>query len=67
MAITDFTKPTRVVADYLGRLSPGDALDIGAGNGRNTLYLAGLGWSVDALDTDASAVDYINIRYTKKI
>lgn len=60
MAITDFTKPTPIVADYLGRLSPGDALDIGAGNGRNTLYLAGLGWSVDALDTDASAVDYIN-------
>ena len=44
------TTPSQIVRDYFG-LAPGkNALDIGAGNGRNSLFLAQHGFSVDAVD-----------------
>ncbi len=44
------TEPSQIVADFYG-LAPGkNALDIGAGNGRNSLFLAEHGFSVDAVD-----------------
>ncbi len=44
------TAPSRIVRDYI-ELAPGkSALDIGAGNGRNSLFLAQHGFSVDAVD-----------------
>jgi tellurite methyltransferase len=36
------------------------ALDIGMGNGRHAIYLAGLGFSVDAIDMSLAAVDKVN-------
>ncbi|MBW2412362.1 MAG: methyltransferase domain-containing protein [Deltaproteobacteria bacterium] len=44
------TTPSQIVRNYF-ELAPGkNALDIGAGNGRNSLFLARQGFSVDAVD-----------------
>jgi SAM-dependent methyltransferase len=37
--------------------TPGDALDVGAGAGRDTAYLLGRGWRVTALDSSPSAAE----------
>ena len=37
-------------------LSPGDALDLACGAGRNALHLASLGWHVTAVDSSAVAI-----------
>ena len=43
-------EPSQIVKDFFG-LAPGkNALDIGAGSGRNSLFLAEHGFSVDAVD-----------------
>jgi SAM-dependent methyltransferase len=42
--------PNRFVAEELVDLPPGRALDVACGEGRNALWLAGLGWQVTALD-----------------
>ncbi|MEO6701492.1 MAG: class I SAM-dependent methyltransferase [Jatrophihabitantaceae bacterium] len=42
--------PNRWVAEELAGLPPGRALDLAAGEGRNSIWLAGLGWSVTAVD-----------------
>jgi len=39
-----------------GLLTPGHALDLGCGDGRNATYLASLGCSVDAVDSSAQAI-----------
>lgn len=41
-----------------GWLSPGDALDLGTGPGRNAIYLATHGFSVTGLDLSATALDW---------
>jgi len=50
-------EPNRFVAEELTGTPPGRALDIGAGEGRNAIWLAGLGWQVTAVDFSAVAVD----------
>jgi SAM-dependent methyltransferase len=42
--------PNQFVAAELADLKPGRALDLAAGEGRNALWLAGLGWHVTAVD-----------------
>lgn len=37
--------------------TPGEALDVGAGAGRDTAYLLGRGWRVTALDSSPSAAE----------
>jgi SAM-dependent methyltransferase len=37
--------------------APGEALDVGAGAGRDTAYLLGRGWRVTALDSSPSAAE----------
>lgn len=66
MDISDLTKPTPIIVNYLSKLKPGEALDIGAGYGRNSLYLAENGWIVDALDTDEDALGFIDEISQKK-
>jgi SAM-dependent methyltransferase len=39
-------------------LSPGRVLELGCGPGRNAIYLAGLGCSVDAVDSSARAIEW---------
>jgi SAM-dependent methyltransferase len=41
-----------------GLLSPGRALELGCGNGRNAAYLAGRGCRVDAVDFSAQALEW---------
>ena len=43
-------EPSAIVRDYASRFHRDTVLDIGAGDGRNTLYLASLGFHVSALD-----------------
>jgi SAM-dependent methyltransferase len=45
--------PNALVADLVGGLPPGDAVDLAAGEGRHALWLAGLGWRVTAVDFSA--------------
>jgi SAM-dependent methyltransferase len=51
------TGPNQFVAETLAGLTPGDALDLACGEGRNALWLAGLGWRVTALDFSRVAVE----------
>lgn len=46
-------EPNRFVAQHLAGLAPGDAVDLGAGEGRNAVWLAGRGWRVTAVDFSA--------------
>jgi SAM-dependent methyltransferase len=50
--------PNGWIADRVGALAPapGLAVDLGAGEGRNAFWLAGLGWRVVATDFSPSAV-----------
>lgn len=49
--------PNRFVAEVLGPLPAGRALDLAAGEGRNSLWLAGLGWRATAVDFAENALD----------
>ena len=48
--------PHQVLQDLVRDLTPGRALDLAAGDGRNTLFLARLGWQVTAVDFSAEAI-----------
>jgi SAM-dependent methyltransferase len=45
-----------------GLLAPGRVLELGCGNGRNAVYLAGLGCRVDAVDFSARALEWARER-----
>jgi SAM-dependent methyltransferase len=48
--------PEKLLTEYSGILDPGrPVLDVGAGQGRNALYLAGAGFEVDAIDPSGEA------------
>lgn len=49
--------PNMFVEEALADLSPGRALDLAAGEGRNALWLAGLGWDVTAVDFSRVGLD----------
>ena len=48
--------PNRFVAEDLVGLSPGTALDVACGEGRNAVWLAGQGWDVTGVDFSAVAL-----------
>jgi SAM-dependent methyltransferase len=50
-------QPNRFVAEELGDLAPGRALDLGSGEGRNAVWLAERGWRVTAVDFSSVALD----------
>lgn len=50
--------PHHLVAELLADVEPGRALDLGAGEGRNALWLAERGWKVTAVDFSRVAVDW---------
>ena len=51
--------PSKIVEDHAGLASPGRALDIASGLGKNAAYLARNGFSVDAVDiSDAALAGY---------
>jgi SAM-dependent methyltransferase len=45
--------PNVFVVEYLAARSPGTAIDLGAGEGRNAVWLAQQGWDVTAVDFSA--------------
>ena len=49
--------PNQFVAAELAELPPGRAVDLAAGEGRNAIWLAGLGWEVTAVDFSQVALD----------
>jgi SAM-dependent methyltransferase len=49
--------PNQFVAERLGDLTPARGLDLACGEGRNAIWLAGLGWEMTALDFSAVAVE----------
>lgn len=49
-------QPAQFLVDSRSRLPMGRALDVAAGHGRNTLYLAAQGFSVHAIDRDTQAL-----------
>lgn len=57
-------KPDESLAEHLraGRLSPGRALDLGCGPGRNALHLAAAGFDVDAIDLSPTAIRWARER-----
>ena len=50
------TGPNRFVAEELGSLPPGRALDLACGEGRNAIWLATQGWQAVGVDFSSAAV-----------
>jgi SAM-dependent methyltransferase len=50
-------EPDPTLVDEIGALRPGRALDLGAGDGRNAIWLASHGWQVTAVDFSQVALD----------
>lgn len=48
------------VIDAMQHVAPGDALDLGCGSGRNSLYLAARGFNVQAWDHNPMGIDNLN-------
>jgi hypothetical protein len=44
------TEPNRLLVEAVAQRTPGKALDVGMGQGRNALFLAAQGWSVTGFD-----------------
>ncbi|HKX66315.1 MAG TPA: class I SAM-dependent methyltransferase [Intrasporangium sp.] len=55
-------EPNRFVAELVSPLTPGTAIDIAAGEGRNAIWLAQQGWTVTATDYSSVAVDRMRAR-----
>ena len=49
-------QPNAALVEFASALAPRRALDIGAGEGRNSVWLAGRGWQVTALDVSDVAL-----------
>jgi SAM-dependent methyltransferase len=50
-------RPNPRLVEQVSALPPGKALDVGAGEGADAVWLAGQGWRVTALDVSAVALD----------
>src|SRR5689334_16829300 len=57
----DFT-PAALLVEVAELLPPGRALDLACGAGRNSLYLASLGWQVTAVDSSPVAIRILRDR-----
>jgi SAM-dependent methyltransferase len=51
--------PNGTLVNEVSGLTPGRALDVGAGEGGDALWLAGQGWSVTASDISQRALDHV--------
>src|SRR6266436_1513971 len=51
--------PTPLLVETSKRLTPGRALDLACGAGRNALWLAEQGWSVTAVDGSPAAIEIL--------
>ena len=53
----DDPSPPPEVTEFVPTLKPGKALDLGCGYGRAAIYIASLGWEVDAVDFIQDALE----------
>ncbi|MFD2398945.1 class I SAM-dependent methyltransferase [Prauserella oleivorans] len=51
------TEPNRFVVEQTTGLTPGRALDLGTGEGRNAVWLAEQGWTVSGVDFSTVGLD----------
>lgn len=58
--------PNVRLVEQVSDLSPGDALDVGAGEGADAVWLAGRGWSVTALDVSPVALAHTTEHATER-
>jgi 2-polyprenyl-3-methyl-5-hydroxy-6-metoxy-1,4-benzoquinol methylase len=54
--------PNEWVAATVGPLAPGNAVDLGCGEGRNAIWLASQGWTTTGVDFSSSAIDVARAR-----
>jgi tellurite methyltransferase len=59
MCYCDMTKPSEKVVELANILKSGDALDLGAGQGRNSIYLAKNGFNVTAVENEHSQIEIL--------
>jgi SAM-dependent methyltransferase len=57
-------EPSGIIAKYWHLASSGRALDIACGNGRNSIFLAQNGFTVDAVDISTVATDHLAGQYS---
>lgn len=55
-------KPNALLVETVNGRSPGTALDVGTGEGRNAIYLAQLGWQVTGVDVADKVLAYAQKR-----
>jgi dihydroneopterin aldolase len=55
LAVAD-SSPAQFLKDHVHLLPTGHALDVACGRGRNTLFLAAQGYTIDAIDRDEQAL-----------
>jgi SAM-dependent methyltransferase len=58
--------PTPLLIETAARLTPGRALDLACGAGRNALWLAEQGWEVAAVDGAPSAIEILRGRAAER-
>jgi tellurite methyltransferase len=54
--------PTPLLVESVKEVTPGRALDLACGSGRNTLWLANRGWRVTAVDGSPAAIKILESR-----
>ena len=59
-------QPASFLVDYLHLLPKGTALDVATGQGRNALYLAAQGFTVEAIDRDEQALASLESTATQR-
>ncbi len=55
-------KPNKLLAEVIDGITPGEALDVATGEGRNAIFLAQKGWKVTGFDIANEALDSIQKR-----
>jgi SAM-dependent methyltransferase len=58
--------PAPLLVETAEKLTPGNALDLACGSGRNALWLAEHGWNVTAVDGSAVAIDILRSRASER-
>ncbi len=59
-------EPTPLLVESALNLSPGKALDLACGTGRNAMWLAEHGWNVTAVDGASEAIEILQTRVAER-